>query len=79
MMMIAINYHMLQCKTVLQTLCNDKTSPSDIIIFKHLYIYMVKLTLPQAMEAHRVVRYQGSYIFIDNLLKYGGEVISVTC
>jgi hypothetical protein len=37
----------------------------------------VKLSLKQAVEAHRVVRRRGSYIFLDNWLKDGGEVVSL--
>jgi hypothetical protein len=37
-----------------------------------------KLSLQQAMKAHRVVRRRGSHIFLDNRLTDGGEVVSPT-
>jgi hypothetical protein len=37
----------------------------------------VKLSLQQAVEAHRVVRRRGSHIFLDNRFTDGGEVVSL--
>jgi hypothetical protein len=39
----------------------------------------VKLSLQQGVEVHRVVRCQGSRIFIENWLTDGGEVVSLMC
>jgi hypothetical protein len=38
----------------------------------------VKPSLEHAVEARRVVRRQGSHIFLDNRLTDGGEVVSFT-
>jgi hypothetical protein len=39
---------------------------------------MVKLSLQQAVKAHKVVRRRGSHIFLNNRLTDGGEVVSLT-
>jgi hypothetical protein len=38
----------------------------------------VKLSLQQAVEAHRIVRRRCSHIFQDNRITDGGEVVSLT-
>jgi hypothetical protein len=38
----------------------------------------VKLSLQQAVKAHRVVRRRGSHIFLDNRVAEGGEIVSLT-
>jgi hypothetical protein len=46
---------------------------------RNVKITKVKLSLLQAVEAHRVARCRNFHIHLDNRLTDGGEVVSLTC